>query len=128
MLLKFFKWFYYPNEEPKKRNIPTIMENIPMLKRREQSSYKPADLWTVEDNILFLKYCLNNHAISRDTSCTPHEILKLRIKDLVFKTAGQNYQYAEFWLMVKQVVEVYRCLIPYPICGEMINTIKQTSN
>jgi hypothetical protein len=37
MLLKFFKWLYYPNEDPKKRNIPAVMENIPMLKRREQS-------------------------------------------------------------------------------------------
>ena len=34
------------------------------------------------------------HAISRDTSCRPHEIVKLKIKDVVFKTNG-NYQYAE---------------------------------
>ena len=67
-----------------------------MLKRREQSIYKPTDLWTVEDDLLFLKYCPNKrdrcyHAISRDTSCRPHEILKLRIKDV----AGENCQYAE---------------------------------
>lgn len=41
IFLKFFKWFYYPIEEPKKRKIPAVMENIPMLKRREQSIYKP---------------------------------------------------------------------------------------
>ncbi len=35
------------------------------------------------------------HAISRDTSCRPHEILKLRINDVVFETAGQNCQYTE---------------------------------
>lgn len=35
------------------------------------------------------------HAVSRDTSCRPHEILKLTIKDIVFKTAAGNYQYAE---------------------------------
>ena len=34
------------------------------------------------------------HAISRDTSCRPDEILKLRIKEIVFKNAG-NHQYAE---------------------------------
>jgi integrase len=34
------------------------------------------------------------HAISRDTSCRPHEITKLKIKDIVFKTNG-SYQYAE---------------------------------
>ena len=32
--------------------------------------------------------------ISRDLSCRPHEILKLRIKDIQFKTAG-NGQYAQ---------------------------------
>jgi hypothetical protein len=32
--------------------------------------------------------------ISRDTGCRPHEILSLRIKDVVFKTSG-NIQYAE---------------------------------
>jgi integrase len=32
--------------------------------------------------------------ICRDTGCRPHEILKLKIKDVVFKTSGNN-QYAE---------------------------------
>lgn len=100
ILRKFFKWLNYPNDDPKKRKIPAIMENISKLKRKEQSIYKPTDLWTVEDDLLFLKYCPNKrdrcyHAISRDTSCRPHEILKLRIKDVVFKTASENCQYAE---------------------------------
>jgi Transcription factor TFIIB repeat len=51
------------------------------------------------DDILFLKYCPSKrdccyHAISRDLSARPHEILKLKIRDVVFKTTG-NYQYAE---------------------------------
>jgi integrase len=100
ILLRFFKCLYQPGEEPKNRKSPTVMENIPMLKRREQSIYKPADLWTVDDDLLFLKYCPNKrdrcyHAISRDTSGRPNEILRLRIKDVVFKTTGDNYQYAE---------------------------------
>jgi len=71
-----------------------------LLKRREQSVYKPTDLWTLEDDLLFLKYCPNKrdrcyHAISRDTSCRPHEILRLRIRDITFKTTTDNYQYAE---------------------------------
>ena len=100
ILLRFFKWLHCPSAEPKKRKIPVVIENIPMLKRREQSIYKPTDLWTLEDDLLFLKYCPNKrdkcyHAISRDTSCRPHEILRLRIKDVIFKTTGNNYQYAE---------------------------------
>jgi integrase len=100
ILGRFFKWLYYPNDSPKKREIPTVMRNIPKLERREQSIYKPADLWTVENDLLFLNYCPNKrdrcyHAISRDTSCRPHEILKLKIRDVIFKTAGENCQYAE---------------------------------
>ena len=75
------------------------MENIAQLKRKEKSIYKPSDLWTQQDDLLFLKYCPTKrekcyHAISRDTSCRPHEIVKLKIKDIVFKTTGKS-QYAE---------------------------------
>jgi integrase len=98
-LIRFFKWLHYPDIEPDKRPKPEIIENIFILKRKEQSIYKPSDLWTEEDDVLFLRYCPTKrmkcyHAISRDTSCRPHEILKLRIKDIVFKTAG-NHSYAE---------------------------------
>ena len=98
-LLRFFKWLYYPDIEPKKRLKPSVVENIPHLLRKEKSIYKPSDLWTQQDDLLFLKYCPTKrekcyHVIARDTSCRPHEILKLKMRDIVFKTTG-NYQYAE---------------------------------
>jgi integrase/recombinase XerD len=100
LLIKFFKWLYYSNIEPNKRPKPQVVENIFQLKRKETSIYKPTDLWTVEDDLLFLKYCPSKrdkcyHMISRDTGCRPHEILKLRLKDITFKTAGGGHQYAE---------------------------------
>jgi integrase len=96
---RFFKWLYYQNMEPSKRPKPHVIENIPFLKRKERSIYKPSDLWTTEDDLLFLKYCPSKrmkcfHAMSRDTSCRPHELLKLRIRDVVFKSIGDK-QYAE---------------------------------
>jgi integrase/recombinase XerD len=99
-LLRFFKWLYHPDVEPKKRPKPEAVDNIPQLKRKEHSIYKPTDLWTPEDDLLFLKYCPNKrdrcyHAISRDLSCRPHEILKLKIKDIFFKSVDSYYQYAE---------------------------------
>jgi integrase len=99
IIIKFFKWLYHPEIESTKRPKPKVVENIPRLKRKEQSIYKPTDLWTQEDDLLFLKYCPSKrdrcyHTISRDLSCRPHEILNLRIKDIVFKTTG-DYQYAE---------------------------------
>jgi hypothetical protein len=52
--LRFFKWLYHPNLEPGKRPTPKIMENISQFKRKEQSIYKPTDLWTEEDDALYL--------------------------------------------------------------------------
>jgi integrase len=100
-LMRFFKWLYSSNIEPNKRPKPPVIENIPQLKRKEKSIYKPTDLWTAEDDTLFLKYCPNPrdrcyHAMSRDSAARPHELLKLRIKDVVFKLTPDNKkQYAE---------------------------------
>lgn len=46
-----------------------------------------------------LRYCPSKrdrcyHTLSRDSSCRPHELLKLGTKDVVFKTSG-DYQYVE---------------------------------
>lgn len=89
VLRGFFKWY----------GTPQIMDGIKQLKRREKSIYKPTDLWTVEDDLLFLKYCPSKkyrcyHAISRDSSCRPAELLRLHVKDIFFKMSGDK-QYAE---------------------------------
>jgi integrase/recombinase XerD len=98
-LLRFFKWLYYPDFGPSKRPKPLVVENLVQLKRKEKSIYKPSDLWSQQDDLLFLKYCPSKrdrcyHAISRDLSCRPHELLKLKIRDISFKMVGPS-QYAE---------------------------------
>jgi hypothetical protein len=98
-LLRFFKWLHSPDIEPKKRHKPSVVDNIPELKRKEKSIYKPSDLWTQQDDLLFLKYCPSKrercyHAISRDLSARPDEILKLKVRDLSFKMVGTS-QYVE---------------------------------
>jgi integrase len=98
-VLRFFKWLYYPDIQADKRPKPGVIKNIPKLKRKEQSIYKPTDLWTQEDDLLFLRYCPSKrmkcyHAMSRDTGCRPHELLKLKIRDIIFKSACDT-QYAE---------------------------------
>ena len=107
ILFRFFKWLYYPNiTNPKKRselssqeNKPECIMGIPQLRRKEISCYKPSDLWTQEDDLLFLKWVTNKrdrcyHTMARDLSARPHEILNLKIKDVIFKSAGDR-QYAE---------------------------------
>lgn len=98
-LTRFFKWLYFPAIEPDKRQKPNVVENIPQLKRKEKSVYKPDDLWTNEEDLLFLRYCPSRrikcyHFIVRDTGCRPHEVLKLKIKDVAFKSVNER-QYAE---------------------------------
>jgi len=56
-LVRFFKWLYFPGIEPDKRAKPEVVDNIPQLNRKEKSIYKPTDLWTPEEDRLFLKYC-----------------------------------------------------------------------
>jgi hypothetical protein len=50
-LLRFFKWLYYPDTEPDKRPKPSLIDNIPKLRRKETSVYKPSDLWTQQDDL-----------------------------------------------------------------------------
>jgi hypothetical protein len=54
-LLRFFKWLYCPDIEPDKRPRPSTVENIPQLKRKEKSIYKPTDLWTAGGQSSVLK-------------------------------------------------------------------------
>jgi integrase len=96
---KFFKWLYAPSKPPEQRKTPAVMKNIKKLKRKEESIYKPTDLWLPEDHALFLKYCPSRrdrcyHTVAIDTSARPHELLGLKIKDIIFKQAN-NIQYAE---------------------------------
>ena len=98
-LIRFFKWLFSPDIEPNKRPKPTVVQNIPQIRRKEKSIYKPSDLWSNEEDLLFLRYCPSSrmkcyHSVVRDTGCRPHEILKLKIKDITFKSV-RNRQYAE---------------------------------
>ncbi len=101
-LIRFFKWLYHPNKQHKDRTNPKVVENIPQLKRKEKSIYRPTDLWTAQDDLLFLRYCPDPrircyHAMAGDSAARPHELLNLKIKDVVFKVApnDKRQQYAE---------------------------------
>lgn len=96
----FFRWLYNQDEpDYRKRITPPCMNGVRRLPRQERSPYKPTDMWTGEEHEVFLKYCPNKrdrcyHAMANDTSARPHELLKLRIKDIIFKTSD-GIQYAE---------------------------------
>ena len=132
LFIRFFKWLYYPNIEQKKRPKPNIIENIALLKRKEQSIYKPSDLWNLGDDLLFLKYCASvrqrcYHTISRDLSCRPHEILKLKLKDIHFKNSGE-YQYAEVLLNGKTGNRNIPLIASIPYLKDWIDQHPQAGN
>jgi hypothetical protein len=73
MLKPFYKWLYAPEQEGKIRKLPLILEGINQLHRKEVTTYTAKDMWTDEDDQLFLKYCEDPliglyHTMSRDVS------------------------------------------------------------
>ncbi len=100
VLLQFFKWLHDPdNPDPKSRMAPSFIAGLKRYRRKEESIYTPNDLWTEEDDLLFLKYVSSSrdrcyHMVSRDTACRPSELLNIRISQLNFKTVANGRQYA----------------------------------
>jgi integrase len=132
-LLRFFKWLYNPDVEPDKRSKPEVIQNIPQLRRKEKSIYKPTDLWTQEDDSLFLKYCPNPrdrcyHAMSRDSAARPHELLKLRIKDVIFKLTPDKKQYAEILVNGKTGTRHIPLINSIPYIKDWISQHPQSGN
>jgi integrase/recombinase XerD len=130
--LRFFKWLYHPTIEPLKREKPAVVLNISILKRKEESSYRPSDLWTEDDHVVFLRYCISKrdrcyHAVAIDTSCRPKEILALRIKDVVFKTQD-NLQYAEIVVNGKTGIRVLPLFNSIPYLKDWIDDHPQGTN
>ena len=98
-IIRFFKWLYYPETEHRKRPKPEIVQNIGRLRRKEKSIYKPTDMWTEEDDLLFCRYCPSKrdkayHMIARDTSARPHEILHLKVKSVIWNKTPDGKIYA----------------------------------
>lgn len=92
---KFFKWLYSPKFDGRTAisTTPPIISGIKRLTRKEKTSYQAKDLWTSEEDALFLKYCEDDrlkcyHSMARDTSGRPHEILKIRVGDIMYKKSN----------------------------------------
>lgn len=100
---KFFRWLAYPtlkHEERLRNPLPLALTGLRFpVKKGPKTHVKNADLWTLEDDALFLKYCEDPriacyHAMSRETSARSGELLAVKIGDVKIKKAGIK-MYAE---------------------------------
>ncbi len=139
-ITRFFRWLYYPDIEPTKRPKPKVVQNLAKFKRREISGYKPSDMWVAEDNLLFLKYCPSPrdrcyHAMEVDTGARPHELLKLRIKDVEFISGdggngdgGGSSRYARIVINGKTGERALPLIDSIPYVTQWISSHPQGSN
>lgn len=131
-IIRFFRWLYYPDLEPKKRPKPKVIQNLSKFTRREISDYKPADMWGPEHNLIFLKYCPSPrdrcyHAMEMDTGARPHELLKSRIKDIEFKEEA-GIKYAEIVVNGKTGQRVIPLIDSLPYVIQWISLHPQGTN
>ena len=101
------------------------MIGVKALPRKEKSPYHPQDVWRQEDHTIFLKYCYVprdrcSHAMIHDTSARPHEILNLKIKDVVFKLSSNGTQYAEVHVSGKTTARTLPLITSIPYVKEWI--------
>lgn len=126
VFMKFFRWLYNPDEpDHRKRITPPCMIGIKMLPRREKSPYKPEDIWTADDHVIFLRYCPMArdrcwHSMVYDTSARPHEILNLRIGDIHFKISSDGVQYAEIHVYGKTTSRTLPLISSLPYLKEWL--------
>jgi hypothetical protein len=90
---------YEPDVVSHSRKTPEFLTDLRSLKRKEKTTCCAKDLWTHEEDELFLKYCPDKrlrlyHIMARETSGRPHELLMLKIGDCIFQNTEDGRIYA----------------------------------
>jgi integrase len=96
-IISFFRWLYQSDLHSNDRSTPEFLNNLRCIKRKEKTTYSAEMLWTPEEDSLFLKYCPDKrlrlyHIMARETSGRPHELLNLKIGDVIWHNSdGRVY-------------------------------------
>ena len=96
VFLKFFKWLTQPDLEASSRQVDAcpMLKGLRFVKKKGPKTHiKPTDLWTLEGDAIFVKYCEDvritcYHMMSRDTSGRLGELLAIRIGVIKIKRAN----------------------------------------
>jgi integrase len=97
IITRFFKWLYYSDIDADERPKPVVVGGLRKAKPKggkKRKRYGPGDMWGLDDNEVFLKYCPDPrikgyHALAIDTGARPHELLGLKIEDIIWPPDGQ---------------------------------------
>ena len=101
ILRKFFRWLHNPDERnPRRWVTPPVVADLKYIEVSTPTRYKATDLWTPEEQLVFLKYCPSPrnraiHAMLFDTAARPDELLTMNYKDVQFKISTTGQQYGE---------------------------------
>jgi integrase len=135
ILTKFFKWLYSPKEHnPKQRKMPKVMSGIIQLSRKSESTYRPEDVWSKQEQAIFLKYCPSKRdrayvATNLDTSARPHEILGKNINELQFELEpSTGIQYSEITVSGKTGTRTLPVIDSIPYLKEWLAVHPMGSN
>jgi integrase len=97
IVTRFFKWLYYADIDANERPKPVVVAGLRKAKPKggkKRKRYGPGDMWDLDDNEVFLKYCPDlrikgYHALAIDTGARPHELLNLTIENIIWPPNGE---------------------------------------
>ena len=124
-LIGFYRWFAN-HETSKDRDdwkTPEPFNRIKKKKIKRDSSYTPNDVWYIDELLLAVKYCDNIRdkaifTIGWDMVSRNHEIVKIKIKDIVIKE-----KYAEISTAWDTKTGIRTCpvIVGFPYLRELLN-------
>lgn len=124
-LLGFYRWLYNHDKEKDRENwvTPEIFSSIKRKKNKRISSYNPTDVWSIDELLTVVKYCTNPRdkailTIAWDMAARNHELVKLRLKDIVLK---EKYAEATTSWDTKTGMRTCPLIISFPYVRELIN-------
>ncbi len=135
LYIGFFRWVHNHESNLNREDwVTPPCVRIKRLKRLEESTYTPEQIWVAEDHDIFLKYCPHAmykafHAMTVDMSGRPSETLSCNIEDVKFKVSsiGKNYALVEI-RESKTRTRTLPLIISVPFLKEWLNEHPLRSN
>ena len=124
-LVGFYRWLHNKETDISREdwNTPEPFNIIKKKKNKRHSSYSPNDVWSQEELLLAVKYCDNLRdktifTMSWDMASRNHEIVKMRIRDIILK---EKYAEASTAWDTKTGTRTNPIIIGFPYLRDLLN-------